>query len=137
MKKYIPSDPFFFTLIKRSMAAILLVVVVLAALFPAPLLGPADVSRVPNPSRAAWFLIWMQEVVSYSKFAIYPIIALGVLFCGLPWLPKVAVSEQARWFPADQKWITVLTLVTFIVIVALTVVAVYFRGENWAFGWFY
>lgn len=137
MKNYVKSDPTFFRLIKGSMAAIILLTVVLAALFPAPLLPPADVSRVPNPSRAAWFLIWMQEVVSYSKLAIYPIILLGGLFCVLPWLPKVPVAEGARWWPRDQRWVNWLTLISFVLIVALTVVAFYFRGENWAFGWFF
>lgn len=137
MKNYVKSDPVFFRLIKQSMAAIIIVVVVFAALFPAPLLDPADVSRVPNPSRAAWFLIWMQELVSYSKYAIYPIILLGGVFCVLPWLPKMGPSEQARWFPADQKIINLATVLSFLVIVALTVVAFYFRGENWSFGWFF
>lgn len=137
MKNYVKSDPVFYRLIKQSMAAIVLVVVVFAALFPAPLLDPADVSRVPNPSRAAWFLIWMQELVSYSKYAIYPIILLGGVFCVLPWLPKMSPSEQAQWFPADQKKINWATVISFLVIVALTVVAFYFRGENWSFGWFF
>ena len=137
MKKYIKSDPFFFQIIKHSMAAILLLVVALAALLPAPLLTPADLSRVPNPSRAAWFLTWMQEVVSYSKYAICPILLLGGLFCVLPWLPGVASAEQARWWPQDQRWVNWLTIVSFLVIVALTIVAFYFRGENWSFGWFF
>lgn len=137
MKSYVKSDPVFYRLIKQSMAVIVLVVVVFAALFPAPLLDPADVSRVPNPSRAAWFLIWMQELVSYSKYTIYPIILLGGLFCVLPWLPANKPSEQARWFPADQKKVNWLTVITFLVIVALTAVAFYLRGENWSFGWFF
>jgi hypothetical protein len=99
VKNYVKSDPVFFRLIKQSMAAIVLVVVVFAALFPAPLLNPADISLVPNPSRAAWFLIWTQEVVSYTKYAIYPIIFLGILFCALPWLPNVSPNAQAQWFP--------------------------------------
>jgi len=137
VKNYVKSDPVFFRLIKQSMAAIVLVVVVFAALFPAPLLNPADISLVPNPSRAAWFLIWTQEVVSYTKYAIYPIIFLGILFCALPWLPNVSPNAQAQWFPSDQKKINWLTVITFLVIVGLTVVAFYFRGENWLFGWFF
>lgn len=137
MKTYVKSDPIFFRLIKHSMAAILLLVIVLSALLPAPLLAPADLSRVPNPSRAAWFLIWMQEVVSYSKYAIYPVILLGGVFCVLPWLPGVAPSERAQWWPKDQRWINWLTLISFVVIMALTIVAFYFRGENWSLGWFF
>lgn len=115
------------------MAATLLATIVFAALFPAPLLGPADVSRVPNPSRAAWFLIWMQEVVSYSKYAIYGVVVLGGLFCVLPWLPRTPVAKRAQWWAGEQRWVNWLTVVSCVVICVLTLVALYFRGENWSF----
>lgn len=137
MNKFVPSDPVFFNMVKRSMAVIVVVVVVLAALLPAPLLAPADLSRVPNPSRAAWFLIWMQELVSYTKYAIYPILLMALTLCVLPWLPGVKPAQQARWWPSDQRWINWLALLAFVYIVVLTIVALYFRGENWAFGWFF
>ncbi|MBN2645958.1 MAG: cytochrome B6 [Desulfuromonadaceae bacterium] len=134
MKNYVKSDPTFFRLIKGAMAATVLVTLVLAALFPAPLMEPADVSRVPNPSRAAWFLIWMQEVVSYSKYAIYAVAALGLIFCLLPWLP-VPEAKRACWWPREQRWVNWLALGSFMVIVALTLVAFYFRGGNWSLVW--
>ena len=133
MKEYVKSSPVFFTLIRNAMAAAIVVTLVLAALFPAPLLEPADFSDVPNPSRAAWFLVWTQEVVSYSKYAVYPMIVVGAIFACLPWLPGTTRAERARWFPAEQKWVSILTLVVFVAIVVLTIVALYFRGENWAF----
>ena len=137
MNKYIKSDPVFLQMIKNAAAAIILLVVVLAAVLPAPLLPPADLSRVPNPSRAAWFLIWMQEVVSYSKYAIYPVLVMGGLFCVLPWLPGVKPAQQASWLQRDQRLVNWLTLLSFVVIVGLTLIAFYFRGENWSFGWFF
>lgn len=133
VKEYVKSSPVFFTLIRNSMAAGILVVLVLAALFPAPLLEPADFSAVPNPSRAAWFLVWTQEVVSYSKYAVYPILLVGVVFACLPWLPGTVKAERARWFAPEQKWVNILTLLVFGAIVALTVIALCFRGENWVF----
>jgi len=137
VNKFVKSDPVFFKLIQRSMAAIVLVVVVLSVLLPAPLLAPADLAHVPNPSRAAWFLIWMQEVVSYSKYAIYPIILLMVLLAALPWLPGMKPAQNACWWPRDQRWVNWLALLCFILITVLTIVALYFRGENWSLGWFF
>ena len=136
MKEYVKSSPVFYTLIRNAMAAGFLVVLVLAALFPAPLLEPADLSDVPNPSRAAWFLVWTQEVVSYSKYTVYPMLAVGVVFACLPWLPGTKTAERARWFAPEQKWVNVLTLLVFGVIVVLTIVALYFRGENWVLSGF-
>ena len=133
MKNYVKSDPTFFRLILRAMAATVLATVLFAALFPAPLLEPADVSRVPNPSRAAWFLIWMQEVVSYSKYAIYSVVLLGGIFALLPWVPGVLPAKRACWWPRDQRWVNWLSGLCFVFIVLLTVIAFYFRGENWSF----
>ena len=63
MKEYVHSDPHFFRLIKVAMAFGLVLLLLLAAVIPAPLEGPADISRVPNPVKSAWFLMWIQELV--------------------------------------------------------------------------
>lgn len=106
-------------------------VLVAAAFIIAPLQGPADISRVPNPVKSAWFLLWIQELVSYSTYAVYPIVLLAVLFLALPWLPPSRAADRAQWFSRDQLFVTVITLMTFGVIVVLTIVAMFFRGKNW------
>lgn len=105
----------------------------LAALIPAPLQGPADISRVPNPVKAAWFLLWTQELVSYSGSFVYLILGLLVFFFLLPFVGGHSPCESARWLPSDQKIINILTLSIVLTIIALTIIAMFFRGENWAF----
>lgn len=133
MRNYVKSDPFFFRRIKIALAVGAGLLLLLAALIPAPLQGPADISRVPNPSKAAWFLLWTQEVVSYGNSFVYLIVGIGVLFALLPWLPGSPENHRASWFPAEQKWVSALAVATCLGIVALTLVAMYFRGENWSF----
>lgn len=133
MKDYIYSSPHFFRLIKIAFVAGVLSLLVLAFLFPAPLEEPADVGRVPNPAKSAWFLLWMQELVSYSNNFIYLILLLGAGFACLPWWPGIPKADRARWFPAEQRPVTWLTLSVLVGIVLLTLVVVFFRGENWAF----
>ena len=132
MSDYVRSSPYFFRIIKIAFAVLLVLLLVGAFFWQAPLQGPADVSRVPNPSKAAWFLMWTQELVSYSNAMIYLILGLGLVFLLLPWLPCSPPAERARWFPSDQRLVNWLTLISFLAIVLLTVVAVYFRGENWS-----
>ena len=133
MRDYIKSSPYFFRIIKISFAALIAVLLVLAFFVEAPLQGPADISHVPNPSKSAWFLMWTQELVSYSNLLVYLILGLGVVFILLPWLPGSPVAEQARWFGKEQRGVNILVLLSFTAIVLLTVIAIYFRGENWAF----
>lgn len=133
MSDYVKSSPHFFRIIKIAFVALALVLLVLAIFIPAPLQGPADISRVPNPSKSAWFLMWTQELVSYSSLLVYLILALGLFFLVLPWLPYSRLAERARWFSRDQRLVNVLTVLSFVGIVLLTIIAMFFRGENWSF----
>ncbi|MCP3176825.1 cytochrome B6 [Desulfuromonas sp. KJ2020] len=133
MKKYVFSAEGFFPLIKRAAWVTCLVLMGLALLLPAPLQGPADIATVPNPVKSAWFLLWTQELVSYSKYLVYLIIAGALAFLLLPFLPGSPPASRARWFGRDQFLATTLCLVAFFGILTLTLIAMFFRGENWAF----
>ena len=100
---------------------------------PAPLNEPADITKTPNPAKAAWFFLWVQELTSYSKCLVYIIILMGLFFFLLPFLPGISEAKQAKWLAKDQRWINILTLIIFFGISALTIIAMFFRGENWAF----
>ena len=131
MKGYLRSDPFFFRLVKGAAAVLLVALLALAAFIPAPLEGPADISRVPNPVRSAWFLLWIQELVSHSSLLILPVIAVGAIFLLLPWLPVSPPADRARWLAREQWPTSLLTLAVFAAILIMTIVAWLFRGENW------
>jgi hypothetical protein len=131
MKDYVPSSPHFFRPVKIALVILVLLLMGLAVFIPAPLQSPADISRVPNPSKSAWFLLWTQELVSYSSSLVYLILGIGVFFCSLPWLPLSPAADRARWFPKEQKWVSLIALLTFLAILGLTIIATFFRGANW------
>ncbi len=131
MRGFVFSSPHFFSLIRRAFWAGLGLLLFLGWLLPAPLQEAADPGLAPNPAKSAWFLLWTQELVSYSRELAYLIAALALLFLLLPWLPGTPPAEKARWFSREQWPATILTLLVFFGIVALTVVALFFRGENW------
>ena len=132
-EQFVKSSPHLFRLIKLAAALFCGAVLTLAVFITAPLQVPADISRVPNPVKSAWFLLWIQELVSYSKYYAYLVGVLGGLFLALPWLPPNRPAEKARWFPGDQLLVNVMTVITFCTIITLTIVAVFFRGKNWDF----
>jgi hypothetical protein len=133
VKDYIPTSPFLFRIIKRAMVLLIGVLLLLAVILPAPLQDPGSLERSPNPAKAAWFFLWIQELMSYSTKMIYLIMLLGLCFFLLPYLPGISEAEQAKWLPKDQKWVTIVTVFIFLGILTLTVVAMFFRGGNWAF----
>lgn len=129
---YVKSSPHFFRLIKASMAVAAAFLLALAALVPAPLQEQANMAQVPNPVKSAWFLLWIQELVSYSKYLIYAVLLSGLLLLLLPWLSPQA-PEKGAWFPRERRKTAACSLLVFLTVIALTVVAMFFRGANWQF----
>jgi hypothetical protein len=132
-RAYVKSSPHLFRRIKIALALLLAILLTLAAVVPAPLQEAADGARVPNPVRSAWFLLWIQELVSYGTASIYPVLLLALCLLFLPWLPGTACSGRAEWLHREQRIVQALSIAAVIAIMALTIVAMYFRGENWAF----
>lgn len=134
MRHFLKSSPHFFRLIQRSFWLAVAALLIAAALVPAPLQEPANLAVVPNPAKSAWFLLWIQELVSYRVWLIYTLLVIGLLFIGLPWLPFKA-SKRAVWFGRRHRLVALLVLVASCGIMLLTVVGLCFRGENWALVW--
>jgi len=132
MKAYLKSSPHFFLLIKRSFLLCTGLLLLFAALIPAPLQEPATLAIVPNPVKSAWFLLWIQELVSYRVWLIYLVMLGGMLFVAMPWLIGRA-PERAVWFGPRHRTIALAVLVLFVGMLLLTLIGLFFRGENWAF----
>lgn len=129
---FVKSSPHFFRMIERSALLLVAALLLLAALIPAPLQEAADPARTPNPVKSAWFLLWIQELVSWSRLMIWPVMALATLFLFLPWLPGARHVHPGRWFPREQRFTNLLTGIVFLAIAALTIIALFFRGPNWS-----
>ena len=134
MNKFVRSSPHFFRLINRTLVLFLVVLVALSFWLVAPLQEAADFSRAPNPAKSAWFLLWIQELVSYSKYLAYPVLLVAIVFLFLPWLASPE-AKHAKWLNQDQRAINAVTLAMVLAMVLLTIVAAFFRGGNWVFTW--
>lgn len=116
-----------------SLLAALAVLTLLGSYVDAPLAGPADARQPPNPAKAPWYFLWIQELVSYSA-VIGALVVPWLLLAGatlLPWLPGVGrptrpAGPRARWC-----W-NAAFLAVWAGVVALTIVAACFRGQNWS-----
>ncbi len=129
---FVKSSPRFFTLIGRSFWLLVVALLALAALVPAPLQTAADPAVTPNPVKSAWFLLWIQELVSWSRFMIWPVLLFCILAFLLPWLPGQVRQHHARWFPPGNRMISAAVLLVSSALLLLTVLAFFFRGTNWS-----
>jgi len=130
MNDQVPSSPHFFRLIVRGLIVIAVFLLLAAWLVPAPLETAADPTRPPNPAKSAWFLLWIQELVSHGTGWMYAVLALAGLLVALPWLRR-ARGERAAWFQPGERVVGAVVVAVFALVVVLTVVALFMRGENW------
>lgn len=124
-------------LIYRELVVTLLVTAALAAVslwLDAPLEPEADRTRTPNPAKAPWYFLGVQELAHYSAFwgGVFIPAAIVVGLCLLPYLDRV-VKAPGRTFPRE-RWLACALFCGLLVFMAVfTVIGTYFRGPGWAF----
>jgi len=108
---------------------------VFSALVRAPLLGLADFNKTPNPSKAPWYFLGLQELLTMF----HPMVA-GVTIPGMGlFLLGVApfIDKNPSHAPTDRKFaISIFTLFLMLWAV-LVIIGSFFRGPgfNFVFPW--
>ncbi len=144
----VPSSP---NLTRRMMLVFLVVfnITLLAAiLFNAPLEDAANAAVTPNPAKAPWYFVWLQELVAsttvrFAGFTISGGFLGGILLPGIlltvlalwPWLDRSPRSAEGRWFARSRNRQNAVFAAVTIVVVILIVVGVYLRGPYWRIYW--
>src|SRR5208337_3074185 len=110
------------------------VVLFLAIFWNAPLEEIANAVHPPNPAKAPWYFLGLQELVSYSAFW-GGVVVPGLLVAALVLLPYVDRRRQGigRWFARERVVANSLFSFCLIAAIVFTIVGTYFRGPNW--GW--
>jgi len=109
-------------------------VMVVSILFNAPLEHPVNVMHPPNPAKAPWYFLGLQEQVSYSAFwggVGVPALELLLLFL-VPYIDR-SNAGVGRWFARERVWANTLFLTFVLINVVLIVIGTFFRGANWSF----
>jgi quinol-cytochrome oxidoreductase complex cytochrome b subunit len=127
--------------------ATVLAVTVLAILIPSPLLEPANPDVTPNPAKAPWYFLWLQEVVTDTTVRIGPVrvngaliggvilpLALSVLLTLWPWLDTSPAGAAGVAFARERRIQNAVFLAVVLAIVALTVIGL-MRGPSWGLWW--
>lgn len=124
------------------------VVSILSVFFHSPLEEPANPLVTPNPAKAPWYFLWLQEIVTdttvrIGSFTINGAFLGGVLLPGFlialltvwPWLDKSPAAAAGLWFPASRKKQNLVFLLVVLLVLVLTVIGTFLRGPYWHFYW--
>jgi quinol-cytochrome oxidoreductase complex cytochrome b subunit len=113
---------------------VLAAILTLSLMFNAPLEEPVNVMHPPNPAKAPWYFLGLQEMVSYSAF--WGGIGVPTVFVLLliiaPYLDR-GPAGVGKWFSRERLLSNTIFLTLVIINVIFIVIGTYFRGPNWEF----
>jgi cytochrome b-561 len=126
-------------LLYRELILLLMLLValhVVALLFNAPLEEIANPTVTPNPAKAPWYFLGLQELVHYSAF-VGGVLVPGLIVLALVMIPFLDSKPGGvgEWLAAERKWANRIFAAFAVVAIVLTVVGTLFRGPNWGWVW--
>jgi hypothetical protein len=110
--------------------------VVWAVALKAPLEAPASTAKAPNPSKAPWYFLGLQEMLVYFDPWMAGVVLPTFIIVGLMALPYIDFNQKGNgYFTFDQrKFAVIFFMFGFVVLwVTLIVLGTFLRGPNWNF----
>jgi len=128
--------------------ATLAVMSLLAVILRSPLEEAANALVTPNPAKAPWYFLWLQEIVTdttlhIGAFTINGAFVGGVILPGLlvtlltvwPWIDRSPRAAAGVWFAPHRRLQNATFLAIVAVIVVFTLIGTFCRGPYWQFYW--
>jgi hypothetical protein len=110
--------------------------IVWSILLEAPLEQPASQSATPNPSKAPWYFLGLQEMLVYFDPWLAGVVLPSLIIVGLIAIPYIDTNEKGNGYYtiAERKAEIVIFMLGFIVLwCSLIVLGTFLRGPNWNF----
>jgi hypothetical protein len=108
--------------------------IVWAILLKAPLEPPANPTNIPNPSKAPWYFLGLQELLVYFDPWIAGVLLPGLIIVGLIALPYIDKNPRGNGYYTFKERKLVVSVFMFgfsIMWVVLIVLGTFLRGPNW------
>jgi cytochrome b/b6/petD-like protein len=126
-------------LVRVEFLAALFVMVILvfwSFLIDAPLEEAANPTLTPNPSKAPWYFLGLQEMLVYFDPWIAGVVMPSLIIVGLMAIPYIDVNEKGNgYYTYKERKFSILTFcVGFLILwVSLIVLGTFWRGPGWYF----
>jgi hypothetical protein len=102
----------------------------------APLEEPANTSVAPNPSKAPWYFLGLQEMLVYFDPWMAGVLLPGLIILGLMAIPYIDTNPKGNGYFTYRERKTEIWLFNFgylVLWVQLIVIGTFLRGPNWNF----
>ncbi len=141
-------------LVSRELLATLLVTAILfvwSMVIQAPLEGQANPNVTPNPSKAPWYFLGLQELLVYFDPWIAGVVLPTMIIVGLMAIPYVDINPKGIgvyprmgrgklgplpiWYPTDRPLSVSVFMFGIVLWFVLIFIGYYCRGPNWEWYW--
>ena len=143
-KKALPVDDKIHTwphLVRMEFLVALFVIVALtlwALMVDAPLEEPANPTRTPNPSKAPWYFLGLQEMLVYFDPWHAGVVLPSLIIVGLMVIPYIDINPKGNGYYCfkDRKWEIGTFIFGFHVLwIIMIIIGTFFRGPGWNLFW--
>jgi hypothetical protein len=114
----------------------MIVLVIWGMAFHAPIEEPANPARTPNPSKAPWYFLGLQEMLVYYDPWLAGVVFPSLIIVGLMAIPYLDTNPKGNGYFtfAERKTEVTLFLWGFLIQwVLLVILGTFLRGPNWNF----
>jgi hypothetical protein len=114
----------------------MIVLVVWGLAFAAPIEEPANPARTPNPSKAPWYFLGLQEMLVYFDPWLAGVVFPSLIIVGLMAIPYIDLNPKGNGYFTFRERRVEITLFLFgflILWVLLVILGTFLRGPNWNF----
>src|SRR5947199_8680880 len=112
------------------------VLIVWSIFLKAPLEQPANPANTPNPSKAPWYFLGLQEMLVYFDPWLAGVVLPGLIIAGLIAIPYVDKNPKGNGYFTFNERKAEITIFLFGFVVlwcSLIVLGTFLRGPNWNF----
>jgi len=104
----------------------------------APLEEPANPTKTPNPSKAPWYFLGLQEMLVYFDPWHAGVVLPTLIIVGLVVIPFIDTNPKGNGYYCfkDRKWEILTFVFGFHVLwVVMIIIGTFFRGPGWNLFW--
>lgn len=115
---------------------VMLILAVWSITIDAPLEEPSNPTKTPNPSKAPWYFLALQEMLVYFDPWLAGVVLPGLIIVGLIAIPYLDINPQGKgYYTLKERPFAIATFCFgFLVLwIALMVVGTFLRGPGWNF----
>jgi cytochrome b-561 len=138
-------------LVRRAAIATLgtiAIISIMSVFIASPLEEPANALVTPNPAKAPWYFLWLQEIVTdttirLGTFTLNGAFVGGVILPGVlvalmtvwPWFDRSSRLSAGTWLSRERRTQNTVFLLIVVAVLVLTFIGMVLRGPFWQIYW--